>query len=174
MKTVLTSAMLFVAMILTGCEKASDKPASKEVAKPATPTKAKDDHDHPHGDEHDHAPKNEGRGAGHGDEVVELGSAKLGEFDVRASRDKVDFKPGGDAPVDVWIDGGVGEGVAAVRFWIGVESAKGSMKAKADIENGKWHTHVEIPAPLPAESKLWVEVEESGAKKSLVSFDLNN
>jgi hypothetical protein len=130
----------------------------------------KDEHDHKSGDSP--SQKNEGDRTGHSGEVVELGSAVIDAFNVRASRDKVEFKAGGDAPVDVWIDGGVGQGVTAVRFWIGVQDAKGSIKAKAAIEDGKWHTHVEIPSPLPEGSKLWVEVETSGGKKSPGSFDL--
>jgi hypothetical protein len=83
-------------------------------------------------------------------------------------------KAGGEAPIDVWVTGG--PKVAAVRFWIGTEDAKGSLKAKAVIENADqpnhWHTHAEIPDPLPAGSKLWVEIEAEGGAKSVISFDL--
>jgi len=169
---------MFLAFGLAGCERSSETPdgAFKPPAVPSA--KPKDDHDHKpgdaHGDKEDQAHKDEGGQSGHGGEVVELGSTKLGEFNVRASRDKVEFKPGGDAPIDVWIDGGVGKSVTAVRFWIGTQDAKGSIKAKAEIEDGKWHTHTEIPSPMPAGSKLWVEVEESGGKKTLGSFDLKS
>ena len=78
----------------------------------------------------------------------------------------------GDAPIDVWIDGGVGKGVTAVRFWIGTQDAKGSIKAKAEIEEGKWHTHVEIPSPIAEGANLWVEIEEAGGKKTQGSFGL--
>ncbi len=156
MKKELLFATLSLAVAVLGCEKAAEKPASKDVPKPAaaTPSVAA------------------GGKAGHGGEVIALGTSKFGAFEVRASRDKGDIKPGGDAPIDVWIDGGVGKGVTVVRFWIGAEDAKGSIKAKADIEDGKWHTHVEIPSPMPAGSKLWIEVEEPGGKKTLGSFDL--
>jgi len=168
-----------VALVITlfGCEKSQDKPAAKESAKPEVATKPKDDqkpgdgHDHGHHD--DHAHQDGGDPSDHGDEVVELGSAKLGEFNVRAARDKAELKPGGDAPIDVWIDGGVGKEVTAVRLWIGTQDAKGSIRAKADIENGKWHTHVEIPSPIPTGGRLWVELEESGGKKTVGSFDLS-
>ena len=156
MKNVFMFATLFLAVALFGCEKAPEKPAPKEDRTPAAsnpPATAKPASDH-------------------GGEVIALGTSKLGAFEVRASRDKVEFKAGGDSPIDVWIDGGVGKGVTAVRFWIGTEDAKGSIKAKADIEDGKWHTHVEIPSPLPAGGRLWVEIDEVGGKKSLGSFDL--
>jgi hypothetical protein len=149
--------LLAVSWALIGCERSSDKPATT-TSKPATsPSKPQDD---------------QVAHSGHGAEAVELGSATIGAFNVRASRDKGEIKPGGDAPIDVWIDNGVGKGVTAVRFWIGTQDAKGSIKAKADIEDGKWHTHVEIPSPMPEGSKLWVEIEGSDAKKSAVSFDL--
>ncbi len=163
MKNVITLATLSLAVALFGCEKAQEKPAPKEDRAPASspPATAKPA-----------APVAPTGSAGHGGEVIALGTTRLGAFEVRASRDKGDIKPGGDAPIDVWIDGGVGKGVTAVRFWIGSEDAKGSVKAKADIEDGKWHTHVEVPSPMPAGSKLWVEIEESGGKKTIGSFDL--
>ena len=170
MKYVLMLATLSLAVAIVGCEKAQEKPASRESPMPAAapssaPTKAESRHEG-----HDHSA--ESAKPGHSGEVIELGTNKIGEFTLRASRDKVELKPGGDAPIDVWIDDGVGKGVTAVRFWIGTEDAKGSIKAKADIEDGKWHTHLEIPSPMPAGSKLWVEVEESAGKKTVGSFDL--
>lgn len=182
MKYVLLMATLSLAVAIFGCEKAAEKPASKEAPKPAAsnpPAAAKPaapKKDEPGHEDHGHAAEEKsaaaGGNTGHGGEVIALGTSKLGAFEVRASRDKGEIKPGGNAPIDVWIDGGVGKGVTAVRFWIGTEDAKGSIKAKADIEDGKWHTHVEIPSPLPGGCKLWVEVEESGDKKTVGSFDL--
>lgn len=177
MKNLSLIATLSLTVAVFGCEKAEEKPPSKDVARPATanpPVAAKPA-----------APKKEEQGnaindksvapggtSGHGGEVIALGTTNLGAFEVRASRDKGDIKPGGDAPIDVWIDGGVGKGVTAVRFWIGTQDAKGSIKAKADIEDGKWHTHVEIPSPMPGGSKLWIEIEETGGKKMAGSIDL--
>jgi len=158
MKNLIMLATVSLTVAVFGCEKAQEKPAPNEDPKPAgsnSPATAKPT-----------APP------GHGGEVIALGTSKLGAFEVRASRDKGDIKPGGDAPIDVWIDGGVGKGVATVRFWIGTEDAKGSIKAKAEVEDGKWHTHVEVPSPIPAVSKLWVEIEESAGTKNTASFDL--
>ncbi len=105
---------------------------------------------------------------GHG-ATVELGEQKVGEFDVKASRDG-DVKAGAELPVDIWITGG--PKVSAVRFWVGVEDASGSMKAKAELEKDNWHTHGEVPSPMPEGSKLWIEIEAEGGAKTLVSFDL--
>jgi hypothetical protein len=108
-----------------------------------------------------------------GHKMIELGSGTVGPFSLRASRDEGPVKAGGDSPIDVWVTGA--PKVSAVRFWIGTEDAKGSVKALAEIEKpeepNRWHTHVEIPDPMPAGSRLWVEVEAEG-KKSVASFDL--
>jgi hypothetical protein len=46
------------------------------------------------------------------------------------------------------------------------------MKAKAELEKDNWHTHAEVPDPLPAGSKLWVEVELESGSKSVAGFEL--
>ncbi|MEK6675951.1 MAG: hypothetical protein AABZ47_09900 [Planctomycetota bacterium] len=171
MNKVLSLASLALAVVLFGCEKAQEKPASKEEAKSVAPKKVERDLESL-GIATDDKSAAQDASSGHGGDVIALGTSKLGAFEVRASRDKVEFKAGGEAPIDVWIDGGVGKNVTAVRFWIGAQDAQGSIKAKADIEDGKWHTHVEIPAPIPAGSMLWVEIEHADSQKILGSFDL--
>ena len=37
--------------------------------------------------------------------------------------------------------------------------------------HNRWHTHVEIPDPIPAGTKLWVEIEAEGGTKGVCSFD---
>jgi hypothetical protein len=116
--------------------------------------------------------------AGHGGAVIQLGSTTIGSFDVKATRDEGQIVAGKDAPIDVTVTPAAGATVkaTAVRFWIGTEGAKGSVKAKADIENpaepNRWHTHAEIPDPMPAGSKLWVEIETGTGEKVVGSFDL--
>jgi hypothetical protein len=113
--------------------------------------------------------------SGHHDgKPIELGSGNAGPFAIRASRDESAIKAGGEAPIDVWVNSG--PKVTAVRFWIGLENAKGSIKALAAIEDpsqpNHWHTHAEIPDPMPAGSKLWVEIEGEGGAKGTTGFDL--
>lgn len=156
--TILLAAGALV--VATSCEKHTPPtPAPKTAEK----TAKADPHDC--GDEHDHEHA----------EVIELGTTKSGGFDVKAARDKKIFKGGCDSPVDVWVTGGTAK-VSAVRFWIGLEDAKASLKSKAEIEKpaepDHYHTHVEIPNPIPAGSKLWVEIEAIGGAKSTCSFDL--
>lgn len=163
MQTARTIALLTALSIATlalpfaGCEKKAAEPPKPAAG--AAPAKA-DGQDHKEGDGHDH---------GHGP-ATQLGEQKAGDFNVKASRDGA-ITPGKDAPIDVWVTGGTAK-VAAVRFWIGTQDAKGSVKAKAEIENNNWHTHAEIPNPLPEGSMLWVEIEDDKGVKSVVGFDL--
>jgi ABC-type Zn2+ transport system substrate-binding protein/surface adhesin len=150
-----------------GCEK-------KDTAAPAA--KAGDHshdgdhaHDHDHDHDHDHADggkmdKDHGHGA-----TTEMGEHKAGPYTVKVSRDG-DIKAGGDVPVDIWVDGGA-KG-KSVRFWFGTEDAKGSIKAKCEVEDGHWHTHGEVPDPMPEGSKLWIEIEGEDGAKTVVGFDI--
>ena len=142
-------AGLSVGLLLTpiGCEK------QPQAQKPATGSGTTDQ---------GHAHHEQGA-------VTKLGEQTAGAFTVKASRDG-DITPGGEAAIDVWVTGT--SKVSAVRFWIGTEDAKGSVKAKAELEKDNWHTHAEVPKPLPEGSKLWVEVESDKGEKSLAGFDL--
>lgn len=162
MRGMTLTAWLIVAVGLVGCER---KPDGGSAKTPPAGTTAGADHGHAHAEP---APADDGH---HGGPVIELGSAEVAGMTVRASRDAGEIRAGGDAPVDVWIDDGVGP-AAVVRFWIGTEDAKGAIKAKAEIENGKWHTHTEIPDPLPADARLWVEIEDKDGATHVVSFEL--
>lgn len=158
----LLSAVLLASCTLAseGCEKKPEPAApASGGAKPAKP----DTHVHADGTMHDHA-----EDQGHG-ETTPLGEQVAGAFTVRASRDG-EIVPGKDAPIDVWVSGG--PKVAAVRFWIGTPDGRGSVKARAALEKDNWHTHAEIPSPLPEGSRLWVEVEAAGGERVVVGFDL--
>jgi hypothetical protein len=52
------------------------------------------------------------------------------------------------------------------------------MKAKSEIENpaepNRWHTHADVPNPIPTGSKLWVEIESDTGEKVTGSFDLKS
>lgn len=169
MRTWITVSLLSFAVALAGCNKEAPAPPAPGGSSSPAQSAA---HDHKPGEEnaHGHGQQTDAH-VGEGGPAISLGSTVLNGMSVQASRDQGDLKPGGDVPVDVWIDGGLG-GVTAVRFWIGAQDAKGSVKAKAEVENGKWHTHAQVPDPLPADSRLWVEIEGKDGKKSVVSFDL--
>ena len=156
--------LLTLTALLTGCDK---EPAPGPAA-PGGKTAAQDDHDHVEGDDHEHE---EGDEHDHGP-VKQLGEKSADGFTIRASR-QGDIVEGDDAPVDVSVTGAA-KPIATVRFWIGSRDARGSVKAKAELEKDNWHSHVEVPKPLPAGSELWVEVEAEGGKKIAVSFALQN
>lgn len=164
------SAILISALGIAGfigCEK---QPTTTATNPPPAKT---DTHAHDDGTVHTGAPA----AAGHHGKPIELGTATAGGFSLRAARDEGTFKAGGDAPIDVWVTGGTAK-VVGVRFWIGSEDAEGSIKAKAEIEfpaePTHWHTHAEIPDPLPAASRLWVEIEDDKGGRSVASFDLKS
>jgi len=151
-----------LALMSFGCEKKENNPSNAGTVQPgntATNPAAKPESPAP-------APSGDHHGA-----AIELGETTADGMKVRASRDGGEIKPGGESPIDIWVDGGLGN-AAAVRFWIGSQDAKGSIKAKAAVEDGHWHTHGEVPNPIPADSKLWVEIEGKDGKSTVVSFDL--
>lgn len=165
----LSLAPLAAVSTLTGCEE------KKPAAGSSTAPKA-DDHGHDHGPSGEHAaPK-----AGHGGQVIALGEQTIGSFSAKATRDQGQIVAGKDAPIDVTVTPAAGARAkaVAVRFWIGTQDAKGSVKAKAEIENpqepDRWHVHAEIPNPMPAGSKLWVEIEDDKSGTSVGSFDLKS
>ena len=49
--------------------------------------------------------------------------------------------------------------VKALRVWVGSEDHAGVMVVKTEIENDYLHGHIEVPNPLPADAKLWMEIE---------------
>jgi hypothetical protein len=145
------------------------------VAATACERKHDDKHDAPAGP---NAEKHHGCEEEHGHPAgppIELGTTACGAFTVKAARDNFPIKAGCDSPIDVWVTGGSAK-VSTVRFWIGTENAKGSIKARAEIEvpaePNHWHTHAEIPNPIPAGSKIWVEIEAEGGAKGVCSFPL--
>lgn len=131
------------------------------------------DHGHEHGPGEDH-----GHEAGHGGEVIALGTASIGAFRAVATRDEGQVVAGGEAAVDVTITPGEGSSAraVAVRLWIGIEDATGSVKALASVEDqdepSRWHTHVEVPSPMPEGTRLWIEIESSDGQTAIGSVEL--
>ena len=150
--------MTAILVAATACEKKHDDKEAPAAPSASAPKKhdCEEEHGHPAGP------------------PIELGTSACGAFTVKAARDHFPMKPGCDSPIDVWLSGGSAK-VVAVRFWVGLEDAKGSIKARAAIENpaepNHWHAHAEIPDPIPAGSKIWVEVEAEGGAKGVCSYD---
>lgn len=109
---------------------------------------------------HDHGP------------VAALGEATVGAAKLTAKIGGV-VKPGAEVHLEL-ILAPAAPAPAAVRAWIGTENARGSVKAKAggDAAKGVYDAHIDVPAPLPADSKLWVAVEASDGTVLKASFAL--
>ncbi|MBW7906480.1 MAG: hypothetical protein LC135_15870 [Phycisphaerae bacterium] len=158
-------ALVIAGLLASACERKPAQPA-------APPQQQVNQHDH---DDHDHAREPAStKGDGHGHSgAIELGTASAGPLALRAARDDTPLNPGGEAAIDVWVSGG---DVAVVRLWIGDESARGSIRARAEIEDPKspdhWHAHVEIPESFSPDSRLWVEIETPAGARHVASFDL--
>ena len=102
---------------------------------------------------------------------IPLGEKTIGSLKLVATMDApVKAAGGGEGAFDVVITGGKPK---AVRFWVGSQDAKGSVKAKAEEETtDNWHIHAEVPSPLPPNSRFWVEVEPPTGETFVESFDL--
>jgi hypothetical protein len=101
--------------------------------------------------EHKHA-----AGAGH----------KLGEITLGGTTFTVELEghvhAGEECEVKLTPKGAIPAGV--LRGWIGDESGKGSVKGKAHKEDGALCVHAEAPKPIPADAKIWLELDVDGNK----------
>lgn len=153
-------ASLALTIALTGCGGGDHKDHKDD---------AHDDHashkDDAHGDAHkDH---------GHGDHAhgpaTPLGNVSVGGFTV-AVEQMGEVKPGGEGDFHLKVTGGSGK-VKAIRAWLGTEDAKGSSKATAKMEaEGSFDAELDVPDPIPADGKLWIELELDSGKKVLCSI----
>lgn len=145
--------MLVVAVAVAGVAVLRPSPA---LAQPATQPG--------HGHEHKAGEKEEDHGP-----LTDLGTKKVGEFEVQVSL-AGEAKPGEEA-VFIVKPKGTAE-PKAVRAWVGAESGQGSIKTKAEEEKeGEWHAHHKVSKPMPANSKVWVELETVSGKQR-ASFDM--
>ncbi len=131
-----------LALALVGCSKAPAPTATPNAQAPA-----------PGGhDGHDHA----------GADRTELGKADFGEHRVTVFQ-VTPIVPGKEGDFDLEF-GGTNALPATVRGWIGVESGVGSAKVRFEKETDRrMHGHPEVPSPLPAGAKFWLEIETAGA-----------
>lgn len=90
--------------------------------------------------------------------MTNLEPLKIGPFDVQPMyEEKIE-----DGHFNIKIAGGE---VAAVREWVGPEDATGVVVVKTEIENDYHHGHVEMPNPIPADARLWIEIETPAGER---------
>jgi hypothetical protein len=132
--------------------------------------KGEDGHGHKEGDGHDHSKPAAGAGGaggahddhGHG-EGGAIGTATIGAWTVTVSGE---IKAGSEAHLDIKLAGSSAK-PAAVRIWIGSQDGKGAMKQKADGDGKEYHAHADVPNPIPADAKLWIEIDDGKGGKSV-------
>lgn len=90
--------------------------------------------------------------------MTNMPSLKIGPYSVQPMFEEVIE----NGHYNIKITGG---DVAAVRIWVGPEDASGVMVVKTEIENDYNHGHVEVPKPIPADARLWIEIETPGGEK---------
>lgn len=161
--------VLVIALGLVACDggdpKGHDHGASHKDHDHGADGREGHDHAEDGHEDHDHAA---GGHDGHG-ERHELGKADIGGFAVTVAT-LGEIEAGHEGVVDIEVTGGA---PSAVRAWVGVESAQGSLKAKLENEGDDYHGHVEVPATLPAGSAVWIEIEDADGKRSAASFKLD-
>lgn len=152
--------MLAVAVGIAGFAALHPSPALAQAAtQPTSQPGHSHDHDHKEGEKHgeDHGP------------LTDLGTKKIGTYEVQVSLAGA-VKAGEEAVFIIKPKGT--EEPKAVRAWVGVESGQGSIKTKAEEEKeGEWHAHHTVSKPMPANGKVWVELETAAGKQK-ASFDL--
>ena len=165
-KLILASAVAG-ALALGGCGSDSDSPHGDHDHS---------DHDHADHADHDHAED------GHDDhDHAEDGHEEPGSErelgDVTIAGTSFSVKMGGElapsAVMHLHIERNEGPEPAAIRVWIGDESAVGSLKGKASGGGeGAYHADAEAPAELSPDAALWIEVESVDGERSVGSLAL--
>jgi hypothetical protein len=100
----------------------------------------------------------------HDHKQTSLGKTMIGPYEVEALLDgKVEA--GKETEFELKLHKGSPE-PKAIRAWIGIESGRGSVKAKSHKHGDEISIHCEAPDPIPADAKLWIELEtEQGKEK---------
>jgi len=91
-------------------------------------------------------------------EHTKLNPLAIGDYNIRAIHI-------GDVALghfNLYIEGGE---PAAVRAWVGDENADGVVVTLAEFEVDHHCAHIEVPTPLPADAKLWVEIESPDGER---------
>ncbi len=101
---------------------------------------------------------------------ADLGTTTIGTLKIEKITQEGAVKAGAEGAFDIII----GEGATppkAMRAWIGVASAEGSVKTKLESEPDRhYHSHVEVPKTLPEGSMYWLEVEPETGPAAKTSF----
>jgi len=130
---------------------------------------------HKEGDGHDHGKPAAGKPAGDHDDHGHgpggaLGTVTIGAWSVTVSGE---VKAGSEAHLDIKLSGSTAK-PAAVRVWVGTQDGKGAMKQKAEGDGLEFHSHADVPNPIPTSAKLWIEIDDGKGGKAVGGFALKN
>ena len=78
-----------------------------------------------------------------------------------------------NAVLDVTIVQTAGALPTAIRVYVGDASGVGSVKTKVHSHGASSHAHVRVPATLPANCSLWIEVQNADGTFGSGSFHVN-
>ncbi|MEX0654651.1 MAG: hypothetical protein WDZ31_02015 [Phycisphaeraceae bacterium] len=160
-----TSTLLAVLSIagltLLGCDQ-QQPPAEQDTASP-------DAHAHEDHEAHDHH-EGESDGGVHGGPKHELGSTEVGPYAVTVTQVGA-VEAGGPGTFEIVLDD---EAAApeAIRAWVGNEQAVGSVKVRAVDRGDFFDADLQVPDPMPEESRLWVEIQTDDGQRHTGSLDL--
>ena len=147
--------VLASALLLTGCGDGD------------TPDKHEQHEEHSENDGHNHVSEGEDEhGSEHG----------LGEIEI--ARTVLEVAVGGEpepnATLHIDLEHKSGPMPAAVRVWVGDESATGSIKGKASGSHGDYHADATCPAELQEAAALWIELESADGTRTAGSLPLEH
>ncbi|MEX2673350.1 MAG: hypothetical protein WD294_14705 [Phycisphaeraceae bacterium] len=124
----------------------------------AAPTQAPvaehDESDHGHGDEQANGHEADGHHAG---PKHPLGPVSVGPYTVTAKQIG-EIEAGEPQTFEIMLDDPTTE-PEALRAWVGNEQAVGSVKVRTVFRDGFYDADLQVPQPMPENSKLWVEIE---------------
>lgn len=109
-------------------------------------------------------------GHGHGGTRQDLGTTEAAGLKLTATQ-LGKLEPGSEAIFEIGVPKDA-KPPKAVRIWVGIASAEGSAKAKAEFDGEDYEAHVEVPKPLPPTARLWVEIQPESGSRSKTSFEL--
>ena len=153
----LLAPVLASALLLTGCGGGEDS----EVVVDHSPPSGGHDHSDEDGDE-----DGDDHGTEHGLGEIEIGGSVL--------HVSVGGEPGPNVTLHIDIEVESGPTPAAIRAWVGNESATGSVKGKAFGSDGDYHADATCPAELPEDAALWIEIESADGTRTAGSLPLKD
>lgn len=150
-----TCASILLAVACGGGEEPTAGGNAGGAKKPATPATQ---------------PAAQNSGADHSHDEVSIGTALIGDLTVELSQGHGAVAPGKTCHLVVKLPYS-DQGASVIRAWIGTADRQRSMVSKADYAAGHddYDLHTTAPAPLPAGSMWWIEIQKPDGSKLLGS-----